>query len=163
MRTRLRPNRWEYSLAAGWWRPVSALPAVSRDGRLMSNAGGTRSHGSTKRQTHFGIRTEVERLKPFGGLRCRRENRFRPRTGRRGRRSKHSQPPVARSLVESHENWLGVRDDFRTWFVENAAELWRSGRTASVVRGLLNIDQPLGHRRFLRNRSVFHGIVDRSR
>ena len=27
-------NRWEYSLAAGWWRPVSALPAVSRDYRL---------------------------------------------------------------------------------------------------------------------------------
>src|SRR4029453_11592530 len=33
-RTRLRPNRWESSLAAGWWRPVSALPAVSRDGRF---------------------------------------------------------------------------------------------------------------------------------
>ena len=28
------PNRWESSLAAGWWRPVSALPAVSRDGRF---------------------------------------------------------------------------------------------------------------------------------
>ena len=30
-RTRLRPNRWECSLAAGWWRPVSALAGVSRD------------------------------------------------------------------------------------------------------------------------------------
>src|SRR5436190_11744487 len=28
--------RWEYSLAAGWWRPVSALPAVSRDNASMS-------------------------------------------------------------------------------------------------------------------------------
>src|SRR5580704_11281051 len=27
-------NRWECSLAAGWWRPVSALLAVSRDCRL---------------------------------------------------------------------------------------------------------------------------------
>jgi hypothetical protein len=24
-------NRWEYSLAAGGWRPVSALPPVSKD------------------------------------------------------------------------------------------------------------------------------------
>jgi len=30
-RTRLRANRWECSLAAGWWRPVSALAGVSRD------------------------------------------------------------------------------------------------------------------------------------
>src|SRR6202035_3823400 len=27
-------NRWECSLAAGRWRPVSALPAVSRDCRV---------------------------------------------------------------------------------------------------------------------------------
>jgi hypothetical protein len=27
-------NRWECSLAAGWWRPVSALPPVSRDHRF---------------------------------------------------------------------------------------------------------------------------------
>jgi hypothetical protein len=27
-------NRWECSLAAGWWRPVSALPPVSRDCRF---------------------------------------------------------------------------------------------------------------------------------
>jgi len=27
-------NRWECSLAAGWWRPVSALPPVSRDRRF---------------------------------------------------------------------------------------------------------------------------------
>jgi len=33
-RTRLRPDRWECSLAAGWWRPVSALPPVSRDCRF---------------------------------------------------------------------------------------------------------------------------------
>ena len=33
-RTLLRPNRWECSLAAGGWRPVSALPAVSRDSRF---------------------------------------------------------------------------------------------------------------------------------
>src|SRR5205809_4126158 len=33
-RTRLRPNRWECSLAAGGWRPVSALPAVSRGFRF---------------------------------------------------------------------------------------------------------------------------------
>src|SRR5262245_65284491 len=31
-------NRWEYSLAAGWWRPVSALPAVSSDTAAMSTA-----------------------------------------------------------------------------------------------------------------------------
>src|SRR6185437_11414435 len=37
-RTRLRANRWECSLAAGWWRPVSALPAVSRVADSMSNA-----------------------------------------------------------------------------------------------------------------------------
>jgi hypothetical protein len=27
-------NRWECSLAAGGWRPVSALPEVSRNGRF---------------------------------------------------------------------------------------------------------------------------------
>ena len=31
-------NRWECSLAAGGWRPVSALPAVSTDGPAMSTA-----------------------------------------------------------------------------------------------------------------------------
>ena len=33
------PNRWEYSLAAGWRRPVSALPAVSRECRVSVNRG----------------------------------------------------------------------------------------------------------------------------
>ena len=31
-------NRWEYSLAAGGWRPVSARPAVSETAASMSNA-----------------------------------------------------------------------------------------------------------------------------
>ena len=39
------PNRWECSLAAGGWRPVSALPPVSRDCRVdvKSAAVGLRS------------------------------------------------------------------------------------------------------------------------
>src|SRR5262249_7811549 len=35
-------SRWECSLAAGWWRPVSALPAVSRDGPFDVNGGQSR-------------------------------------------------------------------------------------------------------------------------
>jgi len=42
MRTRLGPNRWECSLAAGWWRPVSALLAVSRGWRVGVNRGEAR-------------------------------------------------------------------------------------------------------------------------
>src|ERR1051325_10347758 len=37
-RTNLRPNRWEYSLAAGWWRPAGALPAVSAAAGSKSTA-----------------------------------------------------------------------------------------------------------------------------
>ena len=37
------PNRWECSLAAGWWRPVSALPAVSRDCRFAVKRRNVRS------------------------------------------------------------------------------------------------------------------------
>ena len=36
------PNRWECSLAAGWRRPVSALPAVSRECRVSVNRGEVR-------------------------------------------------------------------------------------------------------------------------
>lgn len=53
MRTRFRPNRWESSLAAGGWRPVCALAAVSldacvdvnprRDARLSSDSGSARA------------------------------------------------------------------------------------------------------------------------
>jgi hypothetical protein len=32
-------NRWECSLAAGWWRPVNALLVVSRDGSFDVNDG----------------------------------------------------------------------------------------------------------------------------
>ena len=42
----------------------------------------------------------------------------RRRLPRVGERSEPTQPKLARS---ASEGWLGVRDDFRNWFVRNAA------------------------------------------
>jgi hypothetical protein len=48
-------NRWECSLAAGWWRPVSALPAVSRDYRFDVKRGdvGEAPAPATASQSHL--------------------------------------------------------------------------------------------------------------
>jgi hypothetical protein len=57
-------NRWECSLAAGWWRPVSALPAVSRDCRFDVNATKRRRASLEGRQSSLSVMTEPPMWRP---------------------------------------------------------------------------------------------------
>src|SRR5262245_65689505 len=80
-------NRWESSLAAGWWRPVSALPAVSRDAASMSTHSAardrlrTRAAVSSLRQLRSQDVESLDRRRRGEQIRRLRPERFGDRSG----------------------------------------------------------------------------------